>query len=175
MKDSRIKVLGSETLLKATVFDVSRYRIAEADIEYNREIVEHPGSSVVLPMHSNGEITLVRQFRLPANEFLLEIPAGTVEKGETPEQCAFREIEEETGYRAGRLTKASEFFVSPGFLTEKMHLFLAHDLEKTEQKPDFDENIEVVRLKLDVAVALVGDGTIIDAKTIIGILLASRS
>lgn len=169
------KLLSTKKIFKGRIFDLNLAQIEDEGLRYEREIIEHPGSAVVLPLHSNGDVTLVRQYRYAASGFLLEIPAGTVEDGESPEQCAAREIEEETGLRAGSLTKIAEFYVSPGFLTEKMHLFFASDLSETTPNRDFDENIEVVRIPLEQALDLIHDKMILDAKTIIGILLASNT
>ncbi|MDH3530166.1 MAG: NUDIX hydrolase [Acidobacteriota bacterium] len=156
--------ISKTTIYSGRVFDLSKARINEDGVIYEREIIEHAGSAVVLPVHSNGDITLVRQYRHAAAGSLLEIPAGTVEPGETPLECAAREIEEETGLRAAKIEKISEFYVSPGFLTEKMHLFAATDLVETRQNMD---------MSLAEAASMVADGLIVDAKTIIGILLAS--
>ena len=169
------KLLNIEEIYKGRVFDLTKARIEDDGLIYEREIINHSGSAVVLPLHSNGDIMLVKQYRHAAGEYLLEIPAGTVEEGESPEKCAFREIEEETGLKAAKLKKISEFYVSPGFLTEKMHLFVATKLTKTQQNTDDDEVIEVVRMPIEEAVGLVEDGSIQDAKTIVGILIASNS
>lgn len=169
------KLLETTKIYDGKVFDVTRARIEDNGLVYEREIINHHGSAVVLPLHSNGDITLVKQYRHAAREYLLEIPAGTVEKGESPEQCAHREIEEETGFKAAEMKKISEFYVSPGFLTEKMHLYVASDLNKTRQNLDDDENIDLVTMHLDEALALVNDGTIEDAKTIIGILIVAST
>lgn len=168
------KLLSTEIVYEGRVFDVKLAEIDDNGLVYKREIIEHGGSAVVLPVHENGEILLVRQYRHPTGGYLLEIPAGTVEEGETPEECAAREIEEETGYTAANLEKISEFYVSPGFLSEKMHLFVATDLTKTAPNPDDDENIDVVRMEIAKALELVNERKIEDAKTIIGILMVTR-
>jgi ADP-ribose pyrophosphatase len=170
MKPKELKI---ETVYEGLVFNVDRATIDDDGLVYKREILEHYGSAVVLPVHENGDVTLIKQYRHPAKDYLIEIPAGTVEQGETPEECAFREIEEETGLIAGTLERVSEFYVSPGFLSEKMHLFIAKNLRESAQNLDDDESIEVLRMPLSDAAAFVSDGTIKDAKTIIGILLAA--
>ncbi len=168
------KILNTTEVYRGRIFDLKKVRIDENGLVYEREIIVHPGSAVVLPVHDNGDVTLVRQYREPARAYLLEIPAGTIEKDETPAECARRELAEETGFLAGKLVKVSQFYVSPGFLSEKMHLFLASELTPTRLNPDSDENIELVRLTLKEACDLAEKGEIVDAKTIIGILLASR-
>ncbi len=173
MSTIKPKLLNTEIVYRGRVFDVKLAEIDDDGLIYKREIIEHGGSAVVLPVHKNGEISLVRQYRHPTGQYLLEIPAGTVEPGETPEECAGREIEEETGYVAAKLEQIAEFYVSPGFLSEKMHLFVATDLTKTAPDPDDDENIDVVRLKIATALQLIKERKIQDAKTIIGILMVS--
>ena len=106
-------------------------------------------------------------------KFLLELPAGTLNEKERPEEGAARELEEELGVVAGKLEKLCEFFVSPGFCEEKMWLYLATDLKETKQRLEEDELIEVVRLPIDRALQMITDGEIEDAKTIIGLLLAA--
>src|SRR5262249_34739843 len=145
----------------------------EGDRTYVREVVYHPGSAVILPAFDDGTIALVRQYRHPAVRYLLELPAGTLNDRERPEVGAARELEEELGLIAGKLQKLSEFFVSPGFCAEKMWLYLATDLTETEQRLEDDELIAVVRLPIDRALQMVGEGEIEDAKTIIGLMLAA--
>jgi ADP-ribose pyrophosphatase len=118
-------------------------------------------------------VALVRQYRHPAVRYLLEIPAGTLEKGERPDEGAARELEEELGVVAGSLIKLTEFFVSPGFCEEKMWLYLATELTETQQGLDEDEFLEVVRIPFSRALEMITDGEIEDAKTIIGLMLAA--
>src|SRR4051812_11756102 len=113
---------SSKDIYKGRIFDVRMDRIREGDKEYDREIVVHPGSAVIAPVFDDGSVALVRQYRHPAGEYLLEIPAGSLEKGEDPKTGAIRELEEEIGVIAERVELLSEFYVSPGFLTEKMYL-----------------------------------------------------
>jgi len=115
----------------------------------------------------------VRQYRHPAVKYLLELPAGTLDDKERPEEGAARELEEELGVVVGKLEKLCEFFVSPGFCEEKMWLYLATDLKETKQRLEYDELIEVVRLPIDQALQMITDGEIEDAKTVIGLLLAA--
>lgn len=158
------------------IFDVRTDVIREGDIEYERDIVVHRGSAVIVPIFEDGTVALVRQYRHAVGGITLELPAGGIEPGETFEQAARRELEEEVGFRAETVRKLSEFYVSPGFLTEKMHLFLAAKLARTAQSLDEDEIVEILRLPLADAVKMISTGEIQDAKTIVGLLLyAHRS
>ena len=165
--------IDSKNVFTGRVFDVTVDTVREADRTYIREVVHHPGSAVILPAFDDGTIALVRQYRHPAVKYLLELPAGTLNDKESPEEGAARELEEELGLVAGRLEKLSEFFVSPGFCEEKMWLYLATDLIQTAQRLEDDELIEVVRLPIDRALQMITDGEIEDAKTIIGLMLAA--
>ena len=165
--------LDSKEIFSGRVFNVTVDTVREGDKTYVREIVHHPGSAVILPAFDDGTIALVRQYRHPAVRYLLELPAGTLNDKERPEEGAARELEEELGLVAGRMEKLSEFFVSPGFCEEKMWLYLATDLTETAQRLEDDELLEVVRLPIDRALQMITDGEIEDAKTIIGIMLAA--
>ncbi|HSP56641.1 MAG TPA: NUDIX hydrolase [Dehalococcoidia bacterium] len=140
--------------------------------EATREIVEHAPVVAVVPVDENGDVVMVRQFRLATGDVMLEIPAGLVDEGEEIESAAQRELQEEIGYRAGHLERLSGFFVSPGFCTEFIHVFLALGLEDSDLDGDEDEDIVVERLPLAEAVRLVEEGAIRDAKSIVGILMA---
>ena len=139
-----------------------------------REIVEHPAVAAVVPLDSDGCVIMVRQYRLAAEDILLEIPAGVLDPGESPEEGAQRELAEETGMRAGMLTKLAEFYVSPGISTEVIHLFLAEDLSDAPGQADDDEDIAVKKVPLSTAVLMVEHGEFNDAKTIVGILMTAR-
>ncbi len=139
-----------------------------------REVVEHRGATAVVPILEDGRIVLVRQYRYAATTDLLEIPAGTLEPNERPENCAVRELEEETGYRAGKLEKMFEAFMAPGYATEKIHFFIAEKLVQSEMKTEEDERIVVERTSIDVALDKIRRGEIKDAKTICGLYRASE-
>jgi len=139
-----------------------------------RELVLHPGAAVILALVRPGVILLVRQYRYAVGGVLYELPAGTLDPDETPEQCAARELAEETGFRPGLLRKLASFWSSPGVLTETMHLFLASRLRKTARNLDEDERIEVEEVALPDALDRIRDGRIADAKTIVGILYFAR-
>lgn len=164
-------VCTSQLAYNGRVFDITLDTICENGHEYTREIVVHKGSAVIMPVFDDGTIALVRQYRHAAAEYLLELPAGTLNAGEDPEVGARRELEEEIGVVAEKIEKLCEFYVSPGFLTEKMHLFMASGLTETAQNLDDDEFVEIERYSLADLTTMVKDGRIVDAKTIIGITL----
>jgi len=167
------KILNSQTVFDGRVFKVTVDTVSEGDLTYQREVVHHPGSAVIVPVHDDGTVVLVRQYRHPAVRYLLEAPAGTLEDGERPEAGAARELEEELGLVAERLEQLSEFFVSPGFLEEKMWVYLATGLSEGKAQPDEDEVLDVVRLPIGDALEMITSGEIQDAKTIIGLILAA--
>ena len=168
------QVLSTESVYKGKVFDVRVDDIREGDVEYKRDIIVHTGSAVIVPMFDDGTVALVRQYRHAAGEYLLEVPAGTLEAGEDPMAGAVRELEEEIGVRAAKVEKLCEFYVSPGFLTEKMHLYLATGLTETKQALEDDEILTIERHSLNDLSQMVKTGHILDAKTIIAITLLDR-
>lgn len=167
------KILNSKRVFEGRVFNVTVDTVSEGELTYKREVVRHGGSAVIVPVHDDGTVVLVRQYRHPAVRYLLEAPAGTLAEGERPEVGAARELEEELGLLAARLEKLSEFFVSPGFLEEKMWVFLATELSEGTQRLDEDEVLDIVRLPIADALEMITSGEIQDAKTIIGLMLAA--
>ncbi|HEV7681848.1 MAG TPA: NUDIX hydrolase [Pyrinomonadaceae bacterium] len=167
------KVVDSKSIFRGRVIEVTVDTVSEGDITYEREVVRHPGSAVIIPVFDDGTIALVRQYRHPAVRYLLEAPAGTLRRGEVPEDGARREVEEELGVVPRRLEKLTEFFVSPGFCEEKMWVYLATEMTATEQRLDDDEVLEVVRIPFSQALSMITTGEIEDAKTIIGVMLAA--
>ena len=167
------KILSSQKIFDGRVFKVTVDTVREGELTYQREVVHHPGSAVILPVHDDGTVVLVRQYRHPAVRYLLEAPAGTLSGGERPEIGAARELQEELGLTAGRMEKLSEFFVSPGFLEEKMWVYLATELSEGKQQLDDDELLDVVRLPIADALEMITSGEIQDAKTIISLMLAA--
>jgi ADP-ribose pyrophosphatase len=138
-----------------------------------REIIGTPGAVVIAPLTDDGQVRMVRQYRSAIGEFLLELPAGTLEPGEPPEQAAPRELAEETGDRAAHWQRLTGFYTVPGICNEYIHLFLATGLTPGLTDREADEFIEVVTLPVDAALAMVRSGEIRDAKTIIGLLMVA--
>ena len=137
-----------------------------------REVVEHADAVCMIPIDDDGNVLLVRQFRKPAESSVLEAPAGGVEAGEVSEDTVLRELQEEVGHTASRLTHLSSFWVAPGWATERMHAYLATGLTPSKLAADDDENIQVVRVPFAGALAMIHTGEIQDAKTIASLLLA---
>ena len=136
--------------------------------------VEYPSSVCAVPVFEDRTVMLVRQFRKPAEEFLLEAPAGKMAPGELPEAAALRELQEEIGYTAGRLDPLATFYTEPALCIQRMHVFLARDLTPARLSADEDEFIDVRRVGLDKATELIAGGSIRDAKSIAALLLAMR-
>jgi len=134
-------------------------------------VVEHPGAVAIVPVFENGDVMLLRQFRPSIGAELYEIPAGTLEEGESPLETARREIVEETGHRARKWSKIAEFYTAPGFCTEIMHVFVARDLVPAEAEGDPDEVIRPVRVPFRRALDLVWRRKVRDAKSIAGLLM----
>jgi ADP-ribose pyrophosphatase len=134
-----------------------------------REVFQHPGGAAVVPVLPGGDVLLVRQFRYPMQEYLLELPAGKIDGGEPPEETAARELGEEVGFKAGRLTKIAECYSTPGFCDEKLHIYVAEELTPVQASGDDDEDLEIVRLTRAELQEHLQHGRFRDAKTIIGI------
>ena len=169
----RPKTISSQKVFAGRVFSVTVDTVREGELTYQREVVHHGGSAVIVPVFDDGTVALVRQYRHPTVRYLLEVPAGTLADGERPDAGAARELEEELGLIAGRMEKLSEFFVSPGFCEEKMWIYLATDLVQGKQHLEDDEILDVVRLPVREALEMITSGEIQDAKTIIGLMLAA--
>ena len=138
------------------------------------DLIRHPGASAVVPFLSRDEVMLIRQYRYAVGGTLYEVPAGKLDPGEAPEACAARELEEETGWRAGRLELLGSIWTTPGFTNERIHLYAAHDLEQTQQRLQNDEIIELVPMPLDAALELVWSGQLSDAKSALALIYAAR-
>ena len=155
----------SRTVYDGKLFDVTLERWGE----HEREIVEHPGAVAIVAVEGDGTVTLVRQRREAARKDLLELPAGTLEEGESPLASAKRELEEETGLTGGTWRELTAFYTTPGFCRERMHLFAAEGVERGEASPEDDEELELVRWHVDEIPKRIGE--IEDAKTLAGLLL----
>lgn len=148
--------------------------LLENGVETTRAVVEHNGAAAIVPLTDDGKVILVRQYRYAVEKDLIEVPAGTIGRGETPEECAARELEEETGYRSGDMRKITEFFSAPGYSTEKIHVFLAKRLTKSEMNTDEDEQIRVESMLIAEALAKVRSGEITDGKSICALFRAAE-
>ena len=137
-----------------------------------REVVEHSDAVCMVPVDDEGNVLLVRQYRKPIESSVLEVPAGGVESGEVSEDTVIRELQEEVGYTADRITHLASFWVAPGWATERMHAYLATGLRPSKLSADDDENILVVRLPFEQAVSMIQTGEIHDGKTIASLLMA---
>ncbi|MEQ1627378.1 MAG: NUDIX hydrolase [Nitrospira sp.] len=133
------------------------------------ETIRHPGAAAVVPMKEDGTVVLIRQFRHAAGGFIYEIPAGKLNPGEDPLSCAARELEEEIGYRAATFSLLSSIFTAPGFADEVIHVYKATGLTQGRQQLDRDEVLDVIEMPLADAISKIEDGTIRDAKTIVGL------
>lgn len=168
-----MKHLEEKTIAKEQIFSGKVIDLYVEDVELpngktsKREIVKHPGAVAVLAVTDEGKIIMVKQFRKPLERTIVEIPAGKLEKGEEPEYTALRELEEETGYTAKKLTKITAFYTSPGFADEIVHVFLAEELSMLEEKRELDEDefVEVMEVALEDALKLVESREVYDAKT----------
>ncbi len=169
------KTLSSQRMYEGKVVSLRVDSVRMADgREAKREVVEHRAAVAIVPIDSSGNIVLVRQYRSPAGAELLELPAGTLDEGEEPDEAAQRELQEETGFRAERIRRLTGFWVAPGYTTEFIHVFLAEGLVESRLDPDDDEAIAVELHSLAASVAMIDDGRICDAKTIVGLLAIAR-
>ncbi len=165
-----------QRLQSTTVFDgkllkvrVDTVRLPDGS-ERKREVVEHPGAVGILPVLPDGRFILVRQYRYAVGREMLEIPAGTREPDEGPEECAQRELREETGYVASELKEMTRFFVSPGWATEELIIYIATDVVPGPPAPADDEFLEIVQVRPEDVVHLIRDGDIADSKSIVALL-----
>ena len=166
--------MSSTALLETRKFRVEeRIEVLPDGSSKARAIVVHPGAAVVLPLLQDDEdrVLLIRNHRIAAGGFLWELPAGTLEPGETPERCAARELVEETGHRARHLQPLLSLLSSPGFCDERMHVFRASGLRPVPARPEEDERIEQGAFTIDEARAMIGRGEVKEGKTLVALLL----
>lgn len=166
------ELIENKPIYKGKIFEVSLATIREENITYEREIVSHNGSAVIVPVFADKTVALVKQYRHAAGKYLLEIPAGSLNKGEDPQLGAARELEEEIGVTAAKIEKLAEFYVSPGFLSEKMHVFLATDFTEVGQNLEEDELLSIERYDFPTLFRMISNGEFEDAKTMVGLILA---
>lgn len=169
------EILNEEPIFHGRVFDLVRTRVRLPDgKDHTYDLIKHNGAVVIVPIDQQGNILFVRQFRVGAKKTLLELPAGLLEKGETPESSAAREVREETGMAASLLEEIGQFYMVPGYSTEKMHAFLATGLYESGLPADSDEFLEQVPVPIEQAYEMVLRGEIEDGKTL-AVLLMARS
>lgn len=180
-KLAKSKLISSKVAFKGRVFDVHADMVEEPNgLVIRRDVIRHNGSVVILAIDesknaADPEIIIERQYRHAVGEFLLELPAGRVEPGESPLAAAKREMIEETGYRAKKWTLLTRYFASPGFLGEWMQIYLAREISEGLAEPEADEQIEIHRMKLSEAMSLVRANKIHDGKTLIGLSLLAAA
>jgi ADP-ribose diphosphatase len=173
--NKKARILKSEVIFEGKSFGVRRDELIEpTGVRTVREVVTHPGSVVVLPMRPDGKIVLVRQYRHATGQYLWELVAGRMEKGENPRKGAARELVEETGYRAKKFTVFLELFPTPGFLEERMYLLLAEGLTAGEAEPEEDEKLIVRAYSKKQLEEMIRSGKMRDAKSIAGLLFYFR-
>jgi len=170
------KLISSETVYHGRLFDVSLDALAmDGGVTALRETLRHPGAVCMVPVADDGRLLLVTQYRHAAGRRLLELPAGTLEKGESPAEAVARELQEEVGHLPGKVEPMGGFFVAPGYTTEYIHLFVCSQLVPSVLDGDEDEDIEIERRTAGEALSAIESGEICDAKSVIGILRWSRS
>ena len=174
MPDRRERVVESQHVYRGRAIHMRVDSVVKPnDKETTREVVEHVDCVVILPIDSKGNVLLVRQFRHAVGKELLELPAGSIDPGETPEQAAVRELREETGYKPGKLERLGGFYAAPGYCTEYLHFFRATQFEKSPLTAEDTDEIEVVPISPADVPGLVASGQICDAKTIAGFRIAA--
>ena len=165
------QTLSSQTVFEGKIITVKldTARLPNG-VEASREVVEHPGGVCIIALQADGTVPLVRQFRYPLGDVMLELPAGKLEYGEQPRPAAIRELGEEVGLEPGRLTDLGFLYVSPGFCTERLYLYLAQDVKQVPVHSDEDEFLDIVHLPFGELVDMVMSGQITDGKTVTAIL-----
>ncbi|HWQ16564.1 MAG TPA: NUDIX hydrolase [Sulfolobales archaeon] len=162
--------ISYELLCKGKRFAFALSKIDFADRVIIRDLLIHPGAVVIIPLISDQEIIMLKQYRPGPQGWILELPAGTLEAGEDPRDAAARELLEETGYRAREIRFLFKMYSSPGISTEVLHVFLARDLVYVGEDHQEDEMIEIVRMSIDDALEMIRKGVVVDAKTIASLL-----
>ena len=170
----RVKVIDKKEIFKGTIINLSVESVVLSEQKVDMECIQHPGGAAVVPLLSDDSVVLIKQYRYAIGDTIWEIPAGRLKLGESPLDCAVRELEEEVGYRATEVMKLTDCYSAPAYCTEVISIFLTTGLLPSKQLLDADEIIEVVTISLAEAVAMVDRREITDAKTIIGLLLAQN-
>lgn len=172
--------MSAKRIDRKEIYKGKIFTVAEDTIEFENgkiakwDLVLHSGAAAIVPITEDGEVILVRQYRNAEDGEVLEIPAGKLEKGEDPFECAKRELEEEVGYKSDNIQKICSMYSAVGFSDEKLYLYMAKDLVVGEQKLDEDEYIEVEKYPIRKAVKMIFTGEIKDSKTIVGLLAVNE-
>ena len=175
MKNMEEKTKLSEVVFQGKLLDVRLDKVILPNGKIGtREWINHPGAVCIIPILPNKKIGLIRQYRYSVKKHMVEIPAGKLDRGEYPENCAKRELQEEIGYKANKISFLTNIYPAIGFANEIMWIYLAEDLIKTKTKLEDDEFLEIMPTKLEDALRMVWDGEITDVKTIIGLLWADK-
>ena len=170
------KTLEKNKLYTGNIFDLYQYKVQLPNgKEASRDIIEHNGAAVIIAVKDNGDIVMVRQFRNGSDSVMLELPAGKFDPNESPEECALRELEEETGFRATKIKPLLKLHPVAAYCTEQITMFLAQGLIQGEPKPDPDEFVDVEIYPLDELLGMIDRGEINDMKTIAGVLYYARN
>jgi ADP-ribose pyrophosphatase len=166
------RLLEKQVIYRGQKVQLELHRLEndQTAVRHTREVCVHPGAVAILGLLDDQKVVLIRTYRYAIGQYLYELPAGTLEEGEDPLNCAGRELLEETGYLAGRLQPLLTLFTSPGILSEKMYVFTAYDLQHSETALEEGEDITVHAVALEEAVEMIRDGQIQDAKTVAGLL-----
>ena len=174
--NKKAKKVSGEQIMKGRLLTVEVDQVIEpgADKPSRREVVRHQGASAVIPCLPGGRIVLIRQYRYAPDTFLWELPAGLIDQGESPEECARRELIEETGFRAGSLSLLCSIYSTPGYSDELIHLFRAERLVSGQASPEPSERLEIKEFSILQALDMISAGAITDSKTIIAILITAR-
>lgn len=171
MKKFKEKILNTSYIYQGAILNLRKDKVKlYNDHETFREVVEHSGGVVIIPVTEDGKILMVKQYRIAVDEIILELPAGKLEDNEDAKECAARELEEETGFRPQEIKELFRFYTSPGYSSEKLHLFIAAGLKHYGQNLDLGEYIEIVKLDKTEIIPNILNGKIKDSKTIIGLL-----
>ena len=162
--------MKKKTVYKGKPVSIDVYNLTIEGRKVRREIIQHPGAAAILAFDEKGKVILVKQHRFP-HGYILEIPAGTIDKGESPKKCAFREIEEETGYKTKKMTHLITYSPSINYNMEEVHCFVASEIQQGEKKSDNDEFITVKKIDLNKLIKMIKSGKITDSKTICAVMV----